>query len=820
MRLSITSLARGSARRPRLVVGLWLLGLVAAAAAIAVVLPGALTAQYTFSNDPDSQVGRDLLAARMDMPQKANEVVIVRSPTRPASESAFRSYVLALQTEIADLGPSVVDVVISPYAGGDESLISADGHTVILPIVMAGDVVEAEKNIDKVHDLVHEVDGRDGFATLITGTSSIASDFSNQAETDLRRGEGIGVPIALLILLLVFGALVAATLPLALGVIAITMAIAATALVGQFTDISVFAINMISMMGLATGIDYSLFIVSRFREERSRGHGVLDAIAVTGGTASRAVFFSGMTVVLALVGMLIVPTNIFFSLALGAIVVVGMAVLAALTLLPAVLALLGDRINRLRVPYLGRRLLDAQAAGKVSVLARIAQRAMRRPGLALGVGVGVLLLAAAPLLSMRTGVSGVDSFPDSFASKEAFGVLESQFTAGGVSPVQIVVDGQAASPQVAAAVQRLQDGLSRDGAFGPSQVQSSASGDLTLVSVPINAAATSDEAIDKVRQVRSDIVPAAFAGSAASVYVTGETAGNIDYIDIVNSYFPLVVGLVLTLSFVLLLVAFRSVVIPVLSIAMNLLSVGAAYGLVTLVSQLGWGASLLGFQPVATIEQWVPLFLFSVLFGLSMDYQVFLLSRIKEEHDRCGDNRAAVAHGIGSTAGIITGAALIMVAVFGGFAAGDLVMFQQMGFGLAVAVLLDATLVRTLIVPAAMSMLGEWNWYMPRWLGWVPRLSFEGAPEPALAAAAACAPGGSTPAATASQEGIAPDRDSGRAAQDRPTPRRARWLKPDPDSDSLAQPVQKPHLVRDSESGVGREEQCRGLVDQTPASPS
>ena len=736
MRLSSSTLARGAARRPWLAIGLWALGLAAAAAAIALILPGTLTTQHTFSNEPEAQVGSDLLADRMDMPWKANEVVIVRSQTHSASAPAFRSFVLQLQGDVAALGPSVVDAAISPYMGGDQSLISADGRTVILPIVMAGDVIQAEKSIEKVHDVVNEADGRDGFSTLVTGTASISKDFSHQAETDLRRGEAIGVPIALLILLLVFGALVAATLPLVLGAIAITMAVALTAVVGQVSDISVFAINMISMMGLATGIDYSLLIVSRFREERARGRELLDAIAVTGGTASRAVFFSGMTVVLALLGMLIVPVNLFFSLALGAILVVAMAVLAALTLLPALLGLLGDRVNSLRVPYLGRRLLDAQAGSRASLLARTAQRAMGRPGLALVVGVGILLLAAAPVLTMKTGVSGVNTLPDSFASKQAFGILERQFTAGGVSPVQIVVDGQADAPQVKAAVQRLQEELSRDGSFGPSRVQTSASGDLTLVTAPLNAAATSEAALAKVREVRSDMVPAVFAGSGARVYVTGETAGNVDYIDIVDSYFPFVVGIVLALSFVLLFVAFRSLVIPALSIVLNLLSVGAAYGLVTLVSQQGWGADLLSFQQVATVEQWVPLFLFSVLFGLSMDYQVFLLSRIKEEYARSGDNRASVARGIGSTAGIISGAALIMVAVFAGFASGDLVMFQQMGFGLAVAVLLDATLVRLLIVPAAMSILGEWNWYMPNWLGWVPRLSFEGEIEPTHVSAA------------------------------------------------------------------------------------
>ena len=252
-------------------------------------------------------------------------------------------------------------------------------------------------------------------------------------------------------------------------------------------------------------------------------------------------------------------------------------------------------------------------------------------------------------------------------------------------------------------------------------------------------------ALDAVRTLRSTLVPQAFNGSGDKVYVTGETAGNLDYIDIVNAFFPWVIALVLALSFVLLMLAFRSIVVPATSIVMNLLSVGAAYGLITLVSQHGVGAGVFGFQHVPTIEQWVPLFLFSVLFGLSMDYQVFLLSRIKEEYDRSGDNRAAVAAGIGRTAGIITGAALIMVAVFAGFASGKLVMFQQMGFGLGVAVLLDAFLVRTLLVPSIMSVLGRWNWYLPRWLEWLPRLSIEGTPSPLPGAVPGGAPDG-TPA--------------------------------------------------------------------------
>ncbi len=723
MRLSTTSLARGSARRPWLTIGVWILALLAAGAIIALVLPGSLTAQYTFLGNPGSKTGQDLLAQKMGMPQKANEVVVVRSQNATAGDAAFRSGVLALL-----LGPAVVDSVASYARGGDQALVSADGRTTILPVVMAGDLAQAEKNIAKVDAIVHAAAGKNGLSTLITGAASIQHDFSQTANTDLRRGEGIGVPIALIVLLIVFGAVVAAALPIGLALIAITLAVALTALVGQTFSVSVFAINMVSMMGLATGIDYSLFIISRFREERARGRSVVDAITVTGGTASRAVLFSGLTVVLALLGLVLVPTNIFVSLAVGAILVVSVAVIAALTLLPAGLSLLGDRVNSFKLPYLGRRLLDGRAAGGTSWIAHLAQRAMRRPALALVLGAAFLLLAASPLLSMKTGVSGVSTFPNSFESKQAFAVLNSQFPTSQVNPLLVVVDGRVSSPAVQSGIAKLKKELATDPSFGPPQIQTAKSGTLALLSVPVKGDAVGDLALNGVRDLRSTFIPAAFSGTGASVYVTGQSAGNVDYIDIVNAYFPWVFALVLSLSFILLLVAFRSVVIPAKAIVMNLLSVGAAYGLITLVFIRGVGAGVLGFEKVPVVEQWVPLFLFAVLFGLSMDYQVFLLSRVKEAWDRTGDNTLAVSEGVNATAGIITGAALIMVAVFAGFAAGQLVMFQQVGFGLAVAVLLDATLIRTIMVPAAMKLLGRWNWYLPSWLEWLPHLSIEGAP--------------------------------------------------------------------------------------------
>jgi RND superfamily putative drug exporter len=740
--ISPQSVARYCALHPWRTIGLWALLVVLAFGLIGVLLPRALTAQYTFFNNPPSQVGANLLASRMGMPQKADEVVVVSSQSQTAASPAFRAEVLRIQSRIAALGPSVTDSVVSAFRGGRAvAMISANGHSAIIPVVMAGDVALADKNIAKVLSVVHAADGAGGYRALITGTASINSDFSHQATADLHKGEGIGLPIALIILLVVFGTVVAASLPVFLALIAITLAIALTAILGHLFSVSTFAVNMITLIGLAVGIDYSLFIVSRFREELAHGRSTIDAVAVAGGTAARAVFFSGMTVVLALCALLVVPTNIFVSLGAGAILVVAMAVCAALTLLPAVLGLLGPRVNRLRLPYLGRRLMDARAAGKPSFMARAARGAMRRPANSLAIGAGVLLLAASPLFGMKTGVSGVNTLPNSFQSKQAFEVLSSQFSAGLASPTQIVIDGPAAAPQVQAAVARLRASLAADGSFGAVQTQTDKAGNLTLLSVPIAGSSTSALAIAKVRELRDNYIPRAFAGSSAKVYVSGATAFNVDYINTVNAYFPWVITMVLALSFILLLVAFRSVVVPATAIAMNLLSVGAAYGLLTLVFQHGVGASIFGFQRVAAIEQWVPLFLFSVLFGLSMDYQVFLLSRVKEEYDRTGDNEGAISKGIGVTAGIITGAALIMVAVFAGFASGKLVMFEQMGFGLGVAILLDATLVRMVLVPSAMSLFGRRNWYLPSWLAWLPRLTIESTPLPAAADAGAAREG-------------------------------------------------------------------------------
>ncbi len=507
-----------------------------------------------------------------------------------------------------------------------------------------------------------------------------------------------------------------------MSLVSITVALALTGLVGQAFPLSVFATNMLTGMGLALGIDYSLFILSRFREERAHGREKLDAIAAVGSTASRAVLFSGLAFTLAMVGLLLVPSTVMRSLATGAIAAGLVSVVAALTLLPALLSLLGDRTNALRIPYFGRIAAREQSP----FWSRTVRAVIRRPVISLFVSTAILLAMAAPVLGLRSGEAGVSTLPDRLDAKQGYLALNAEFPGETTDPVEIVIDGDATSPAVQDGIERLRARLASEELLGNPELEANNAGDLTVVTVPIRGDANGNEAVDAVRRMRSEHVPAAFQDPAVEVLVTGDTAETIDLSDTMSDYLPIVFSFVLGLSFLLLTIAFRSLVVAAKAIAVNLLSVGAAYGLLVLVFQEGWGNELFGFPQVDTIEFWVPLFLFAVLFGLSMDYHVFLLSRIRERFSQTGDNSDAVAHGVASTGRIITGAALIIIAVFSGFARGDLVMFQQMGFGVAVALLLDATLVRLVLVPAAMELLGDRNWYLPSWLRWLPDVRVEG----------------------------------------------------------------------------------------------
>lgn len=764
MRVNPESLARASSRHPWRVIAVWVLIVAAMGLASRAFLADALTTDIDFTNQPESKRAMQLIERNVTGEQQDSEFFIVKHPTLPVADPTFEAFVRRAQQEISSLGPSVVDGdVLTTYdlAAAAEmatdpaertaleqqaaGLVSSNGRATLIVVPVVDTEIETVDALKEVRD---RLEREDGFELLLAGQATLRADSFQVAEEDLRRSESIGMGTALAVLLVVFAAVVAALLPLAMALVAIPIAFGAIALVAALAGVhfSLFTTNITSSIGLAVGIDYSLFIIARYREERKKGFEPLDAIVAAGATASRAVFFSGLTVVLALLGMFIMPTTIFRSMATGAALVVLTSIAASLTLLPALLGLLKDRINW---PRLARRArMDGEHDPRGGFWDRTTNAVMTRPV--------IFLVAAAVFLGALGGVyftiqrgttQSAATLPDEVGSKRAFLILSREFAAGGRSdPVQVYVGGSL-DADLEAAVGRLREAIAADPAFGDEvPVQVGPEGDALVVSaIPVGDPFGNDT-FEAVRRLRSETIPPIFRGTGAEVLVGGVPAIFTDFLAQTDTYQPIVLAFVLGLSFLLLTVVFRSIVVPAKAVLMNLLSVGAAYGAIVLVFQEQSNGvldavhrfaleafHLIGFrfQEVESIEAWLPLLLFSILFGLSMDYHVFLLSRIREEYDRTGDNAESVAYGLRTTAGIITGAAIIMVAVFTAFAAGRLVPLQQMGFGLAVAVFMDATIVRSILVPSTMKLLGDRNWYLPRWLEWLPRVNVEGrGPEP------------------------------------------------------------------------------------------
>jgi uncharacterized membrane protein YdfJ with MMPL/SSD domain len=696
-------LATAAARHPWRTIGAWLAAVVVSVGLIVPFLGDALTGEAEQLNNPESYQAEELMAERLppDPEGFSTDVVLVRSDSLGLDDPRFRAKLDELIGKLRET-PGVENVIDDPAATTPRAVIIEVGLVDEGAAENLAEVLRAED--DETFDL------------YATGEWMTEQDFQKLSQDDLKKGElQFGLPAALIILLLVFGAVVASLVPVALALLAIVTALGLVALVGIAFELSIFTINMLSGMGLALGIDYSLFVVSRFREERSAGRFKLDAIAATGTTASRAVLFSGLAFVVAMFGLLLIPSTIFRSLAFGAITVGVTSVVAALTLLPAVLSLLGDQVNALRIPVIGRGAARGTGA-EGRFWGTIVQAVMRRPVVSLVVSVGVLLALCVPLYEFKTGEAGIRTLPDRFESKQGFNALQREFGVGTADTVEVVIDGRIRLPDV----QDLALRMRRNPAFRQVRVDHTSPTFAVIEAVPAGDS-RDEQALDAVRELRETEIP------GARVLVTGETAEAIDYFALTERWLPILIAFVLALSFILLTVAFRSLVVPLKAILLNLLSVGAAYGVLILVFQEGFGNDLLGFQQVDFIEAWVPLFLFAVLFGLSMDYHVFLLSRIRERYLRTGDNDEAVAHAVSSTARMITGAALIIIAVFSGFAVGDLVMFQQMGFGVAVSLLIDATIIRSVILPASMKLLGELNWYLPKRLEWLPDFHVEGA---------------------------------------------------------------------------------------------
>ncbi len=705
-------LARGCAARPRLTLALWGVAVFIALVLVATSLHG-LSSQGNVEGNPESTKAKDAIARAFPgvVASEKQDVIVATSSRYTVDSPQFRAFARRLQAALAATGE---------VRGAREVAVSRDGHSALVSVQ-----IRSDSGAHPVEQVVEDASSPT-FEVGITGFHTTGYDFGKQSQTDLEKGElAFGLPAALIVLVLVFGAVFAGLVPVLMAILSIIVALGLVAVISLEYSLSVFIVNMLTGMGLALGIDYSLFVVSRYREERGHGLAKEDAIARTGATASRAVLFSGSTFVIALLGMFIVPTSIMRSLALGAILVGIVSVAAALTLLPALLSIVGDRVNSMRVPYLGRNLGRADTA-EGRFWKRIVDAVLRRPALSLALSVGAMLLLAAPIFGLHIGANGVSTLPSSLPSKQGYVLLQRAFPVQNPEPVRVVAVGGDPA-RVHRDLVQLNRRLAAEGRFGAGAIQSRRA--VALLTSPVRGDPVGGAAVKAVRDLRANVIPSIFGGSGAKVYVGGVTAENVDYFDAVTSPTPYVLLFVLGLSFILLTVAFRSIVVALVSVLLNLLSVGAAYGLLTLVFLDGHGAGLFGFQHTHVIDAWVPLFLFSVLFGLSMDYQVFLMSRIKERYDASGSTHDAVVGGVSTTARIITGAALIIVVVFAGFAAGKLVMFQQMGFGVAIALLLDATVIRSVVLPSSLALLDRRSWYLPHWLEWLPHVEVERAVE-------------------------------------------------------------------------------------------
>jgi RND superfamily putative drug exporter len=487
-------------------------------------------------------------------------------------------------------------------------------------------------------------------------------------------------------------------------------------------------------------VDYSLFYLKREREERAAGRSEEGALFAAAATSGRAVLISGATVMVAMAGMFMSADNTFISFGMGTILVVAVAVFASLTVLPAMLSWLGDRVEKGRVPLLSRK---RGKAGESRFWARLTGAVMRRPGLSLVLAGALLVALAIPALGMKGVNADVADLPGDLPVIKTYNKVKKVFPQEGVTATVVMeVDNvQAGGPTTGIAA--LVDSVDRHPRYfkhGTELIESK-DGTVAQINIPTIGSGTDQASLDALNELRDHIVPTTIGKvPGATVNVTGDAASSKDFASNLSSRLPLIFTFVFGLAFLLMLVTFRSIVIPIKAILLNLLSVGAAYGVLVLVFQNGNLEGLLGFSSNGGVTNWLPLFLFVVLFGLSMDYHVFLLSRIREHYAQTGDTNQSVVHGIAATGRIITGAALIIVVVFAGFAAGQLVMFQQMGFGVGVALLVDATLIRMVVVPAAMALLGDWNWYLPSWLSWLPELHVEGDPESATPPADAPAP--------------------------------------------------------------------------------
>jgi uncharacterized membrane protein YdfJ with MMPL/SSD domain len=626
--------------------------------------------------------------------------------------------------------------VKSPYAAGNAGQISQGGRSALVTFDVTGTSRDTQyEHVDKVKPLLAATAaaGRAHPSLRIEqfGDASVQKAVAKSLSDDFSKAKSLSLPITLVIMVLAFGSLVAAGIPVLLAITGVLATMGLVAIPSHIAPVDSAVSEVILLIGMAVGVDYSLFYLRREREERAAGKDAEAALEAAAATSGRSVLVSGLTVMIAMAGMYFTGDKTFGSYATGGIIVVAVAIVGSLTVLPAILSKLGDKVMKGRVPIIGRR---REAGGESRFWSAVLGAVLRRPAIAASIAAAVLIALTIPAFGMKTGNSGLNALPQDLSVTSALRHTQAAFPGTGV-PAQVVIQAAGVTdPQVQNAIHRLERAAHESGQFGnPMTVDISRNHRVAVLSMPIASGKGTDNAsYAALGNLRNHLIPRTFGDlTGVTTNVSGLTAQSKDFNDRMAARAPIVFAFVLGVAFLLLLFTFRSIVIPLKAIVLNLLSVGAAYGVMTLVFQKGWFESVLGFKSTGAVESWLPVFLFVVLFGLSMDYQVFIVSRIREAFDRGMNTDDAVEHGIKSTAGVVTSAAMVMVAVFAIFASLHFLILKEMGVGLAVAIFVDATLVRAVLLPASMKLLGDWNWYLPKRLEWLPRVRHEPTPEAA-----------------------------------------------------------------------------------------
>jgi uncharacterized membrane protein YdfJ with MMPL/SSD domain len=657
------------------------------------------------------------MMTRADLNQAASEDVLVHSATLTVRDPRFRHVIASVVAGVAALAQ--VDHVRSPLRSGDAGQIAKDRHSALVQLSMRGSSETAGERVQPVLNTIAAIQRRSpGFTVAEFGDASSEHALGKLSREGYARAEKLSVPITFLIMLVAFGAFVAAGIPVLLAFSAVLasggLAAAASHLVHQSDATS----SVMLLMGMAVGVDYSLFYLRREREERRQGHSSAVALHRAAATSGRAVLVSGFTVMIAMAGMLLTGSQTFTSLGLGAMLVVFTAMVGSLTVLPALLGRLGDKVEKGTL----RRRSRAHSSSRAWDL--VLRPALRFPRVAVALCGGVLALLALPVLGMHTNFLSASDIPHQLPIQRTYTAIQHDFP-GAPQPAQVLISApDVRSPQIRRALAQMEHRALADGqASEPIRTFVNRAGTVADVSLPQPGNGQDAASMNALRTLRQQLLPATLGALGGVSYaVGGEAAGTSDFNHTLSTHAPLVFAFVLGLAFLLLLITFRSLVIPLTSIVLNLLSVGAAYGVLVWIFQDGHLEGLLDFHSNGGVVAWLPMFLFPVLFGLSMDYHVFIVSRIKELHERGASTSDAVSQGIRATAGTVSAAAAVMVAVFAIFASLPMLDIKQLGVGLAVAVLVDATVIRSVLLPATMTLLGERNWYLPRWLRWLPRV--------------------------------------------------------------------------------------------------